>query len=761
MAMVAWWLGCNLQLQSDLSLFLPQGHSSSQRLLLSELRQGEASRLLLLGISGGSAEGRADLSQGLVGALRGSGFFERVENGAPGELELDAQLMRYRYLLEAPDRLQKDLDTAGLRSALMSRLAELNSPLPSPFKSLIPRDPTGVYSGLLKRWRTHNRVTRTAGVWSSQDGDRALLLALTREGGLAMERQSRILALIRDQFKRLDPGGDYHLTLSGPGSFSVLSKQLIETESRRLSLFATAVVALLLLLAYRYPPYLLYAALPLLSGLLVASSVTLLWFGKLHGITLAFGITLLGVTLDYPVHLFSHLDPSEPSGKTMRRIWPTLRLGVITTCLGFSVLVLTDFAGLRQIGIFTLAGLLSAALVSRYLLPRLLPPSAARRPSKRNLLGKLNKKRWLPIGLVAVLTLAAALGLSCDRTLWNDDVAVLSPVPPSLLAQDRELRHQLLVQQSNQLLLLQGEDMDQLLHRCESLKQLLALAVAEGLLSGATLPCDYLPDRQAQLANQRLIPPPGEMARRLAEALDGLPFRDGAFNDFLEELQASRQLTPLRYEDLQPGLLREGLDPLLRSQQDGYLALVPIREVKPGDELPKLLQQAPPGVQLLNLRLETSRLIGGFRQEILQRMALGILVMLAVLWFGLRSLLRAFGILAPIAAAILITLALQLWREEAMNLFHLISLMLVLGIGIDFSLFFSRERFMAGGSDQTLHALTLCALSTVSVFAILGSSAIAVLHAIGSTVAIGVSLSFFATYAFWHIPWEPSGRRLA
>jgi predicted exporter len=94
-----------------------------------------------------------------------------------------------------------------------------------------------------------------------------------------------------------------------------------------------------------------------------------------------------------------------------------------------------------------------------------------------------------------------------------------------------------------------------------------------------------------------------------------------------------------------------------------------------------------------------------------------------------------------------------------MNLFHLISLMLVLGIGIDYSLFFSRE----AGDDRTcratLHALTLCALSTVSVFAILAVSSIPVLHAIGLTVAIGVSMSYLATYACWQMPWMQNGAK--
>ncbi len=749
------WLAVTLRPQADLSLFLPHGGSETQQLLLRELHQGKATRLLLIGISGGDAEGRADLSQGLVAALRQNDHFERVENGTPGDIALDPQLLRYRYLLTPADRLAQSFSVESLHNALESRLSELSSPLPNPFKSLLPSDPTGAYQSLLRQWQPQQQVARKAGVWTSQTGDMAILLLLTAQGGLALDRQAQAVADIRDSFEHLNSHGTYQLLLTGPGAFGVLSKQLIESDSRWLSLLASAAIAMLLLLAYRHLPYLLYAALPLLSALLMASLVTSFLFDTLHGITLAFGITLLGVTLDYPIHLFSHLSGDENPGHTMRRIWPTLRLGVITTCLGYLVLVTTDFSGLRQLGVFTLAGLLTAALTSRYLLPRLLGASTPADPKGHRQLKFMTRRHGLPALVMGVVTLFAALSLLFSPQLWNDDIAVLSPLSPSLLAQDRFLRQQLQAQESNQMLLLRGQDMQQLLRQCEALKPLLAQAIADGLIAGATLPCDYLPSTQAQRASQAAIPANEILSGRLEQALQGLPFRAGAFDPFLEALQANRQLEPLRYEALQTNLLRERLDSLLRPQGEGWLALTPLLQVSQGEALAERLQSALPEVQYVNLREETSALIGGFRQEVLGQSAMGFLVMLAVLWIGLGSVRRAVGILLPIAFAILTDLALLRQLGGGMNLFHLISLMLVLGIGIDFSLFFSRQTTDAAERQRTLHALTLCALSTVSVFAILAGSGIPVLHAIGQTVAIGVTLSYLATYAFWHMPWNP------
>ncbi len=753
--LIGGWLFGSLKPKSDLSLFLPQGRTEIQQLLLSELHQGRASRLLMIAITGGDAEGRANISRGLVAAMRQSDRFEQVENGAPGDLAIDAQLIRYRYLLTAPQRLQDSLSVDGLRTALEARLAELQAPLPNPFKSLIARDPTSAYAALLQAWQADNRINRKAGVWSSREGDMAILLATSRDSGLAIEQQAETLTEIQDAFDRLNPEASFHMILSGPGAFAVLSKGLIETESRQLSLLASAAILLLLLLAYRRLPYLLYAALPLLSALLAAILLTRILFDSLHGITLAFGVTLLGVTLDYPLHLFSHLTANETAERTMHRIWPTLRLGVITTCLGYLVLVTTDFTGLRQLGVFTLAGLLTAALVSRYLLPRLLTDATPPPPQGVRWLRFLSRRRWLPALALTGVTLLAGVILGTHARLWNDDVGVLSPLPAPLLEQDRFLRRQLMTDESNQMLLLRGRDMQQLLVRCEALRPLLQRAVDDRLIGGASLPCDTLPSKARQLQSQSRIPERGEMARRLSQALEGLPFRSQAFEGFLDDLELSRTLPPLGYDALHPGLLSERLQAMLRSAANGWLALAQLRLATSGQAFPQRFEGAPEGVSYINLREQTSRLIGDFRKEILGQVAVGIAVMLLVLWLGLRSLRHALGVLLPIAAAIVITLALPPLMGQAMNLFHLISLMLVLGIGIDFSLFFSRRSALEGEREETLHALTLCALSTASVFAILGTSSIPVLHAIGTTVASGVSLSYFATYAFWHLPRNP------
>ncbi len=745
----AWWLSQHTRLRTDLSLFLPEGETDRQQLLLSELQQGYATRILLLAISGGDAKSRASLSQALLGSLRESGLFSRVENGTPGDLEIDSTLFTYRYLLSPESYGADAFSTEHLSHSLQQRLQELTTPIPNPFKSLLPRDPTGAYPSMLKRWQGQTQVNRSEGVWSSQQGEMAILLAETRESGFAIDQNQAMMQRLTTTFEELDSKDRHQLIVTGPAAFSVHSKQIIESESRLLSIIASLAIALLLYLAYAYLPYLLYAALPLFSGVLAATLVTGRVFTELHGITLAFGITLLGVALDYPVHLFSHIREGDKPSESMRRIWQTLRLGVVTTCLGYLVLVASSFEGLKQLGVFTLVGLLTAALTSRYLLPCLYADNFNRPKLKgERLISRLaQRSRRLPIAVTLIALLIVIAAILSPRPLWNDDIAVLSPLPSSLIAQDRSLRQALQADEASQMIVLEGDSIEQLLQRCESLRPYIGKAIDKGWLNGASLLCDALPSQKRQREIQSQLPEQNDLAIALQAALSNLPFKQEAFAPFIDEIAASRELPPLDYEMARTTLLGDRLAPYIKQTSDGWIGLVPLQFVLDNDALAEQFQDLLTGVSYLNLRSETSSLIEDFRATALVHLLLGACLMFLILWLGLRSFSHTLLVMLPIALAIAVTVSLLKLIGEEMNLFHLISLMLVLGIGIDYSLFFSRENEDLSERKATLHALGLCALSTVSVFTILATSRIPVLHAIGITVSIGVVSSFLLTYA--------------
>ncbi|HEX7915130.1 MAG TPA: xanthomonadin transporter, partial [Rudaea sp.] len=118
----------NLVVTSDLRAFMPPSRNADQKLLLDQIGEGPASRLLLLEISAKqeSFEHIADLSRGLAQALRGDAHFTRVLNGETDLIALDPALLPYRYLL-SPTLDMQNFDADFLRSELQQRIEDLAS----------------------------------------------------------------------------------------------------------------------------------------------------------------------------------------------------------------------------------------------------------------------------------------------------------------------------------------------------------------------------------------------------------------------------------------------------------------------------------------------------------------------------------------------------------------------------------------------------------------------------------------------------------
>ncbi|MHB1348749.1 MAG: MMPL family transporter [Desulfobulbaceae bacterium] len=746
------FLGCCLliftraRVQSDISLFLPAAATPKEELLVNELREGPASRLILLAIEGGDEAKRAESSRRLAETLRTSDFFVRVVNGQESvSPEEQALLFRYRYLI-GPEPAANDFQPDTLRQALNERLRDLRSPVSPLHRQLVARDPTGVMLAMVGEAQGQAQPAKRYGVWFNESGRRALLLAETRAGGFALDRQEEAVRTIEAAFAPLAADLGTELTLSGPGVYGVLSRDLIRGESSRLSVTATLLVCLLLLAAYRSLPFVLLGALPVLSAVVAGVAAVTVGYGAIHGITLAFGITLIGVTIDYPLHLFSHLRADEPPPATLARIWPTMFLGALTTCFGFLAMFHTDFSGLAQLAVFAVTGLLAALFTTRWLMPTLVAATGSvdREPAR--------KVRWFghPPSLsrgsrMAVVGLALLALLSLiflNRSPWEDDLAALSPVAPELIALDRELRTELGAPEISRMIALRGESAEEVLRACEKLTPALERLRAREALAGYLPPSRFLPSPQAQSARQAALPAQPVLAAALAEALADLPFKPGFFAPFVEEVEQSRTMPLLSLRDLEGTTLGLRLASQLIDTGRGWLAIIPLAGVRDQEAVVRAVAQAGVSGFALNLREEMSRLVSGFRDDALVSLGLGLACIVAALAVGLRSTAGVVRILAPVLLALGVDLALLLWSGQRLSLFHLVSLLLVLGITLDYSLFFNRRGDGPEFRCRTLYAISICALSTLLVFGMLALSKVPVLAAIGRTVAFGVLAGF-------------------
>jgi predicted exporter len=736
------------QFSADLAAFLPRSPTPAQQILVDELRDGVVSRLVLVGVEGAPQDQLAAVSRGLAARLEHDARFAYVANGKQDRLRADGEfLLRNRYLLSTavvPERFS----VAGLRAALERQLDLLGSPASALVGPLLPRDPTGEFLLLLQQLRDEGGPDKRGDVWFSRDGGRALLIAQTRAPGFDLDEQEQAQAAIRAAFEqaaREHRADGARLLLSGPGVFAVSSRAGIKRDALRFSLIATILVSAFLLIAYRSVRVLGLTLVPVASGVLAGIAAVSVGFGSVHGVTLGFGATLIGEAVDYAIYLFTNTAPGSPPPAALKRIWPTLRLGVLTSVLGCAAMLFSGFPGLAQLGLFSIAGLVTAAAVTRWVLPELLPHGYSVRAVDTLapvLLRLIARSRVLRAPLIAtVLILAAWLALQ-GATPWNDELSGLSPVSASDQRMDEALRSDLGAPDVRQLVVVTGDSEQAALEAAERVGIVLAGLQFSGVLAGYDSPARYLPSLAAQNARQRAIPDAVKLRRNLVKAAEGLPFRAGVFAPFIEEAQTAKRQAALVRTDLHGTALALKLEALLAQRREKWFAMLPLRGVAEASALEQeIARLGPHGVVLLDLKHESDALYQGYRSRVLKVALFGAAAIALLLAAALRSLRRAWEVLAPLAAAVIVTVAILIAGGDRLNIFHVVALLLVIGVGSNYTLFFERRNMANASPERTATSLLFCNLSTVIGFGVIGFASTPVLSAIGSTVAIGAFLS--------------------
>ena len=754
LAVLAWavfvagcaWLALHARYTADLSAFLPRSPSPSQQILVDQLRQGVVSRLILVGIEGPPAPRLAALSEAVADRLTREEEFAYVNNGSQSRLTGDGEfLLRHRYLLSSRVTAER-FTVSGLRQALEDDLALLASPLSSLVSRLLPSDPTGEFLHLLELLEPESGPHRTEGVWFSADNARALLLAQTRVAGFDIDGQEHALLRIRaalDEAAVEQNAGRVVLRVSGPGVFAVSARAGMKQDVSRISILALVLVALLLLLVYRSPRAVLLTLLPVASGATAGVAAVSLAFGSVHGVTLGFGATLLGEGVDYAIYLFTNSAPGSGSRRNLARVWPTITLGVLTSVVGFSALMFSDFTGLAQLGLFSIAGLIVAYAVTRFVLPELMPEHFGVRPTAglaSVLVWAAERAARLRIPLLIVVVLSVVWLALRSGTLWDDRLESLSPITESDKRLDEAMRRDLGAPDVRYLATASARTEQASLQAAEAIGVQLERLRQAGELDGFESPALILPSDASQRARRASIPDADVLRTRLNEASDGLPFRIELFEPFLQEAPAARQAALVGAADLAGTGLALRLEWLLSARPGGWMAMLPLRGVRDGTALSSALSSAN-GVSLVDLKAEADALYRGYRGQALRFSLVGAAAIVLLLVVSLRSLRRAAEALLPLAAAVIVTCATLSLGGRQLSIFHLVGLLLVVGVGSNYTLFFERETFGRTDPQRTLVSLALCNASTVIGFGLLSLARAPVLSAVGTTVALGAFLS--------------------
>ena len=344
--------------KNELTQFFPLNNNIESLYLKNRLAPDQSASWLMLSINTKhSKQTPEEISQSIKHLLLSLNGIQQVLNGSeplqsPLQQSSPPKLYPYRYLLAK-------FDSTQINQQIQQRWEEYQLGFILD-KQWLLEDPTFQWGAYQKKLNPSQTLPKQNGVWFNKKNTSLLLL-------VKADNTIKVLSNLNQQLEqRLSK---YNFNLSGADWIAQQAQRQIKQEVNTITILALGMVLFALFIAFRSPKLILLSSLPLLGAFSIGVLSTISLFGSMQLITFALGAILLGVAIDYPIHIISVYQSRKIS--SIEKIWSTVRLGALTSAFGFLTLWWVDIEGLQQISIFAASGLLAAIVITQALKPYL------------------------------------------------------------------------------------------------------------------------------------------------------------------------------------------------------------------------------------------------------------------------------------------------------------------------------------------------------------------------------------------------------
>lgn len=592
LALSAWQWRDGPPLTANLLQLLPSDSHDVLEQLATERMQEPLKRDLMLLIRHDDEREAQRLTESLAAELRGSGLFAQVRERVQPDLPAVARQLREQSLglLDDTERQQLIEHPARFVQQRIKRLYDpfAASPLP------LEQDWFGIAGLALQRLPQLGNL-RTGGdghLIAEHAGQRWAVVHARAQGDAFDERlPQQVAALVETARSAVETAGG-ELLAAGGVLHAAHGQRSARAEASLIGSLSLGATLLLLLWLFRTPRILL-AALPVLVGALAGAAACVALFGQMHVLTLVLGASLIGVSLDFPLHYLSKSWTLQPwhGRRALGLILPGLALALLTNLIGYLALAFTPFPALTQVAVFSAAGLLGAFLCTTCLLPVLFSGHLTPWPHPLGWAQRWLQLRQALLARIATPWLLAGLGLFCLggvlQLSFKDDLRQWVSRAPLLQQQAERIGTITGFQPTSQYFLVRAADADALLERQAELSRRLDALQTEQRLGG-------------YLALSQLVAPTAEQARlrpalaqllAASQPLTALGVDVHALRTEIERLQAQ---PPVTLEAALTGPLGEPWRALwLGKTDDGVAGLISLQGLRDGAALEQIAEGVP------------------------------------------------------------------------------------------------------------------------------------------------------------------------
>ncbi|MTI11026.1 MMPL family transporter [Curvivirga aplysinae] len=655
--------------------------------------------------------------------LNKSTLFENLQLYRSGLLDVETRIL---------------LKSGQINDVLQQTMAQLINPFSILSANTVYHDPLLLKARWLqqlnadqKNWNNENGIP-----FLMKDGKYHALLEFQLSGSaFAPEIQQNLLPLI-EQFEAQYIDLDLHRL--GAIFYTYEGIEQGKGEATILGSISLIGVLFLVLISFRSAYPIFYALIAIYTGLVSGIAIVLFIHEQIYAFTLVFGVAILGVTVDYCFHYGSTIFVKNIGTTTERHhaVNKAMRLGMLSSVVGFFCFFFLPFPGLKQIGLFAITGLVGSYLTVGYVIPHL-DRMKTKSPSgplfilsnRLILFWQRHSKGHKPALILGGAIIAFILFI--PNLHVNDDIRKMQSLSESLQRQEQHIQTLLSTNSSHQFFIVEGQNTQDVLESEEVFKPVLENMLYRGYLTNYMMVSEFFPSIRQQLEDQQLIQEAFENVDWSAYPL----LTKTAYQDSLGQLLTPKNVLDKRLvEQVNKQILTQdattsGAAHIIRL--DGVTDIRKIQDLMRISEMPNVTFVDPAG--------DISASFAFYREKIVHLLGITLLLVTWLLAFkyGKR---HSWRIVLPVAIAILLTPVLLSSFGHGFSFFTAVGLILVFALGMDYAL------FAAESSDEhypiSIYANGLSAISSALAFGLLVFSNHYALHTFGLTVLIGVTIAF-------------------
>ena len=753
---VLYFVGClflvsRLELAEDISAFIPD---SSPELARSFDLLRHAPFVQSLSITVSDAADPAPVARTLADALEQSGSFtvlSSIESSPLASMEYFYRLLPGIF----PEYAYADLENSILPDSVRQKMAKAVQTLSGlsglARATLVARDIPGIAELAGKHLGSRMlqpSINFSNGLILDKSGNHALVLA--RPVGL-FTSASHASALM-DQYRNavaLLPEGTRASAIGGL-AHTEANTAIIQSDLVRVLPLAFVLLLLTFLVMFRNRQGVFVFLVPVIA-IASASAGASLFVVSLSGIALGFGAVLLGVTDDYPIHIYCATQSSSSVPKALREVIPPLLAGSCSALLAFGVFLFSGIPGVRQVAVFAITGICSAVFFSLVVLPHLLRPGHTASESglpisclqpEQTRAGGVLRVRWRHLALWAT-AVGLLLLAGVSNSSFDGDIRSLSYVPQSIA--DDEARHREVWGDMGRggMVVSSGATLDEALVVNDAVWSLVQEYSPEEIPATSLAP--FLPSLETQLAGHSLWNAfwkthAAEAILTVQKEARATGFSEGAFAPFLALITIPPE--PVTASDLR-GTDFHLLYNLLVSEQDGVVNIYTLlgTDTLPPGLLDRITRTGATFVSGETFRTSLSAIT---EKEMLTNCLVAMVLISCISLVTFKNLAKVVLTLLPLALSLAIVLAVFAVLGVCMTLFHAVAFPLIMMLGLDYGVFvvaYARQ----GTGSVAFRGIFISAFTTIAGFGCLIFARHPALHSLGVTATLGMVMAAVAS----------------